>query len=128
MTKRVVLLLGIAVVALAGCVDTPDGQEPATQRLVLPDGSEHQLPADYDVVVIDTTRDALEARVRPLHLLASVKGLDGVMDIRPTPPSGPCTCDGPACIDAWVNEHLGCGVCAVFVCGGGHVHGCSVCE
>lgn len=40
----------------------------------------------------------------------------------------PCGCDGDKCREQWVAHHLGCGVCAVFVCGEGvNPDACNMC-
>ena len=38
-----------------------------------------------------------------------------------------CDCADDGCLIDWIDENLGCGVCATFVCGDGPVGGCVPC-
>ena len=44
------------------------------------------------------------------------------------PGDDPCTCTTVECLEAWVDDHLGCDVCAGFVCDAAPAdHACSAC-
>jgi hypothetical protein len=38
-----------------------------------------------------------------------------------------CSCEDDACVVAWIDENLGCGVCATVACADGPVGGCLPC-
>ena len=44
------------------------------------------------------------------------------------PSSSACGCASTECFEAWIEEHLGCGLCVVFFCDGEHTHACVPCD
>lgn len=42
-------------------------------------------------------------------------------------PSNPCNCTDDECLRQWVDDNLGCNVCAVFTCGDRLPHSCAPC-
>ncbi len=43
-------------------------------------------------------------------------------------PSNPCNCADDECLRQWVDDNLGCNVCAVFTCGDREPHSCAPCS
>jgi hypothetical protein len=41
--------------------------------------------------------------------------------------SGVCACPDPQCVNDWIAEHYGCGLCVQFVCEDGTIGGCVSC-
>jgi hypothetical protein len=41
--------------------------------------------------------------------------------------SGACACEDPACVNAWIAEHVGCDICVQFICEDGMIGGCVAC-
>jgi hypothetical protein len=64
-----------------------------------------------------------------LGFLAACAGpVDPVPDAQPAELGPACACDDLACIEAWVDEHLGCDLCAHVECGGDTIGVCVPCE
>lgn len=61
-------------------------------------------------------------------LAACVGPTDPLPDAAPAQLELACTCTDLACIEAWVDEHLGCDLCAHVECGGDKIGVCVRCE
>ncbi len=131
--KHLLIALGVLGFVSTGCVEGPTETETTSvERVYTPEQLAQMFPPDMDVVVVDTMRDSINAVVQTRRLRESLD-LDGRMsfDWGSGLPgdNGPCSCDGPACVQTWVDQNLGCDICAVFVCDGSpNVHACSHCE
>ena len=125
--KQLLVVFGLVVFAASGCVDSNELNDTTSQRIGAAHDISKTFPADMDVVVVDMTRDSISTIAQALRLRGSL-GFDGLGIGPGTPDVGPCNCDGPICVESWVEDNLGCNVCAVFLCDGAPtVHACHVC-
>jgi len=134
--KHFILIVAAVALGLTGCIDDSVDKSSDTHTLERGDTPDDLLdlsesfPPDMEVVVVHHA-DSLSSIIRPGHRsetldrdMDSIYWADGVDQ----PDVGPCACDGPTCVQNWVDANLGCNLCAVFVCEGPNVHACNNCN
>ena len=109
------MLLSVAAAASTACVASEPATDVAEGALDLP-----ELHSGVEVVTIDGTDPRPTPDTSPRTLAAPGEaGPEG---------DNPCDCTTEECLQAWAQEHLGCGFCMVLVCEDGPQHLCIVCD